>query len=338
MAISGTDASRENRVLTTTLDRYSPQISNEIARNDGVVGIFGARGAIKVVTGGQRAVETLDKSENSNFDFRSKYSDVPTGRMDSRTQAKFAWATLDGSVAINAIEKAMNSGDAKIYDLVEAEIMNAKNTIVRKVADALRASSPGAGSPESVLTLIQDNAAASQTGSTGEIARNTTYWFNQYSNTSMDLSSIGGVEALFAFLLQSCAKGTSRLDRPDFGLTSGTIYAALASYGESVRRLQSDQKTMELGFNNVVVDNATIIADPSIASGNLYLLNTNHTKLQVLRTGKMKNIGDRPQTIPVSVEGFEKAYNSLHDASIMHVTMALTSSSLQRNGIATNCS
>lgn len=338
MAISGTDASRENRVLTTTLDRYSPQISNEIARNDGVVGIFGARGAIKVVTGGQRAVETLDKSENSNFDFRSKYSDVPTGRMDSRTQAKFAWATLDGSVAINAIEKAMNSGDAKIYDLVEAEIMNAKNTIVRKVADALRASSPGASAPESVLTLIQDNAAASQTGSTGEIARNTTYWFNQYSNTSMDLSSIGGVEALFAFLLQSCAKGTSRLDRPDFGLTSGTIYAALASYGESVRRLQSDQKTMELGFNNVVVDNATIIADPSIASGNLYLLNTNHTKLQVLRTGKMKNIGDRPQTIPVSVEGFEKAYNSLHDASIMHVTMALTSSSLQRNGIATNCS
>jgi len=339
MAVSGTDANRVNRVLTTTLDRYSPQISNEIARNDGVVAVFGNRGAIKVVSGGERAIETLDTSENPNFAFRSKYSDVPTSRADTRAQAKFAFATIDGAVAINDIEKAMNMGEARIYDLVAAEIDNAKRTIVRKVADALRASTPGSTEPESVLSIIQDAAGASQTGSTGEISRTSnTYWRNAYSATAMDLSSVGGVEALFAFILQTVAKGTSKLDRPDFGLTSGTIYAALASFAENVRRFQPDSKTADLGFNNIVVDHATIIADPSIASGDLYLLNTNHMFLQVLRTPSMSNIGDRPQTLPVSVRAFETAYNSLHTASVMHLTMALTTSSLQRQGIATNCS
>lgn len=339
MAISGSDASRVNRVLTTTLDKYSPRISNELARNDGVIGVFGLRGAIKMANGGERAVETLDKSENSNFGFRSKYSDVPTSRQDSRAQAKYAWATIDGAVAINDIEKAMNSGQAKIYDLVAAEITNAKNTMIRQIADALRASSPGASDPESVLTIIQDNAGASQTGSTGEISRTANaYWRNQYSNTSMDLSSVGGFEALTAFMLQSCAKGTSKLDQPDFGLTSGTLFAALSSQNENLRRFSSDSKVADMGFSSIIVNGATIIADPSIASGNLYLINTNHMFLQVLRTPGMKNVGERPQTMPISTRAFQTAYNSLHTASIMYLTFALTCSSLQRQGIATNCS
>lgn len=248
MAVSG--ANQVNRVLTTTLDRYSPSISNEIARNDGVVAIFGNRKAIKVVTGGERAIETLDKAENPNFAFRSKYSDVPTARADTRTQAKYAWATIDGAVAINDIEKAMNMGESRIYDLVAAEITNAKRTLIRSIANALRASSPGTADPESVLSMIQDNAKGSQTGSFGEISRtaNRTWWENAYSNTSMDLSSVGGIEALYAFILQDIALGSSKSDRPDFGLTSGTLYAAMAAYAENNRRWTQDAKVAELGF------------------------------------------------------------------------------------------
>ena len=49
MAVNGSDAARVNQVLTTTLDRYAPKISNELAKNDGVIEVFGKRGAIKVV-------------------------------------------------------------------------------------------------------------------------------------------------------------------------------------------------------------------------------------------------------------------------------------------------
>ncbi len=338
MAVSGADGARLNRVLTVTLDRYSPQISNELARNDGIIGIFGARKAIKMANGGSRAIETLDVSENQNFGFRSPYSDIPTGKQDTRKQAKYAWATHDGTVTLSDHDKAMNSGESKIYDLVAEEIRNAKNTIVRQIADALRASSPGASNPESLLTLIQDNAKGSQTGSTGEIARNSTYWCNQYSAVSMDLSGTGW-EDLMAFMLQDVGKGTAKIDQPDFGLTNGTLFAALSYQGDTNRRyLGPDNETMKLGFSNIVINGATVISDPAIAAGDLYLINTNHTFLQVLRTPNMKNIGDRPQTIPISVRPFQTAYNSLHTASVMYVTLAFTSSSLQRNGIASNCS
>jgi len=337
MAISAADADRVNRVLTTTLDRYSPNISNEIKRNDGVITVFSERGRI-IVAGGQRAIETLDVAENPNFAFRSRYTDVPVAKADTRTQAKYAWATIDGAVTINKIDELVNMGESKIYDLVESDVENAKNTMVRKIADALRASSPGSNDPESILTIIQDNAGGSQTGSTGEISRTSnTYWRNQYLSTSIDLSG-AGLENLIAFILDDVAKGTSKLDKPDFGLTTGTLYAALAYNSEQYRRFGAESKIADLGFDNIVVEGATIIPDPSITSGDLYLINTNHMKLQVLKSDEQQTIGEKLQSVPVSVRPFMNAFNSLHSASIMYTTFALTASSLQRQGIATACS
>lgn len=189
MAVNGADSARVNRVLTTTFDRYSPQISNELARNDGIIGMFGLNGAIKVVTGGQRAIETLDVSENPNIGFRSMYADIPTARADTRQQAKYAWATIDGAVAINSIEEAMNSGESAIYDLVESEITNAKNTFIRKLADALRATTPGDTDPESIVSLIPDTASASQTTTTGELSRAT---LNKKNSAALTIVSYKG--------------------------------------------------------------------------------------------------------------------------------------------------
>ena len=340
MPVSAAEADRVNRVLTTTLARYSPKISNEIARNDGVVAVFGLNGRIKVVDGGEMAIETLDTAENPNFDFRPIYSDIPTARADTRKQAKYAWATIDGAVTVNKIEQAMNAGDRAIYSLVESDVDNAKRTIVRKVADALRASAPGASNPESILTLIPDTATASQTTTTGTLSRQTnSWWRSQFSNTAMDLSANGGLEALMAFILQSVSKGTAKLDQPDFGLTTGTLFAALsAGQGDANRRFAPDDKFLKLGFTNIVVMNATIIPDPSIAAGDLYLINTNSAQLQVLRTPDQTTVGERPQTMPVSVGPFENAINSLHKIALVYLTFALTCSSLQRQGIATNCS
>jgi hypothetical protein len=159
MAVS-TD--RVNRVLTTTLQRFSPQISNELARNDGVIAVFGAKGRIKV-TGGDQAVETVDYTENTNFAVRSHLSDVPTALQNTREQAKYAWSTASGAVTINDVEKAMNQGESKIYDLLEAEVTNAKNTMSRIIADALRKATPGALDSDSIYSIIEDAAAACQT-------------------------------------------------------------------------------------------------------------------------------------------------------------------------------
>ena len=334
MAVSTTSL---NRVLTVTLDRYAKKISNELARLDGVIAVFGKKGRI-LVTGGKNAVETLDYAENPNFAIRSPYVNVPTAKADTRLQAKWGWACIDGSVTLNDHDEAMNSGESKIYDLVASDVKNAQNTIVRQFANALRKASPGGSDPDSVLSLIEDNAAASQANESGGLSRSTyTWWRNQYSAATMDLSG-SNLERLFAFILQDCSKGTSKLDRPDFGLLNGTLYAALAYQAHQYTRWTPDIETAAMGFRNINVDGVVMIPDSSIVAGDLYLINTNYMQLQVLRNGNMKNVGERPQTVPVSVRGFQDAYNSRHRASIMYVDFALTTSSLQRQGIATACS
>jgi hypothetical protein len=340
MAVSGADSAVENRILTTTLARYSPQISNEIARNDGVVSVFALDGRIKIVDGGERAIETLDVSENPNIAFRDRYTNIPIAKSDTRKQAKYAWATIDGAITVNAVDLAMNSGDRRIYNLQEEDVDNAKRTLVRKVADALRAASPAATDPESVRTIIPDTATASQTTTTGELSRTTnTWWRSQYSNTAMSLNAAAGLQSLIGFYLDSCSKGTSKLDQPNFGLTTGTLFAALgAGHGDANRRFAPDDRLARLGFPNIVVMNATIIADPSVTAGDLYFINTMFAFLQVLRTPGIVDIGEKPQSLPVSVGEFQNAIDSLHKIALLYLTFAFTCSSLQRQGIATNCS
>ena len=90
-------------------------------------------------------------------------------------------------------------------------------------------------------------------------------------------------------------------------------------------------------FSNIVVDSATIISDPQITAGDLYLINTNFTNLKVLKTPHMKNaVGESPQTMPVSIRPFMTDPKSFHSIGLMYITYAFTTASSQRNGIATN--
>jgi len=342
MSIDGSDAARVNRVLTTTLDRYlgsKKGISNELKRNDGIIAVFGDRKRIEVVTG-QRAIETLDVSENSTFAARSHLQDVPTALQDSRREAKYAWATVDGSVTVNDIEQAMNAGPEQIFPLMDAEVQNAKNTIIRIIADQLRKASPTSLDPESIRTLIEDNAGGSQTNSPGGISRATNpFWRNQYDNTSMDISSNSGYGSLLAFMMQDVAKGSGLMDKPDFGLTTGTLFADLGSGNGDANRRFSDERTLKLGFSNIVVDTATIISDPNMPTGDLFLINTNFMGIKVLKTKHMKEaVGETPQTMPVSLRPFMIDPKSWHSIGLMAITYAFTLKSGQRQGIATNLS
>jgi len=142
------------------------------------------------------------------------------------------------------------------------------------------------------------------------------------------------------FMIEDCSLGASKADRPDFGLTTGALFAALSYQGDTNRRFTPDSMTLKLGFENVVINGATVIHDVEITSGDLYLINTNSMFIQVLKTPGMSNVmnNNRPQSVPVSTKSFQDQYGGLNAAAVMYVTVALTCSSLQRQGIATNCS
>ena len=336
MAVSTT---RLNRVASFVLEKAVPKISNEIARNDGIVAVLGSKGRIKIDDGGDLFETRVEYGENSNFAFRSKLDQIPTNHQDSWLTAKYGQATLSGSAVLNKVEAAQNQGEYAISRMIEGMVENAKHTAIRKVADALRAATPGSNDPESIPSLISTTAFGSQTGSTGGLNRATynTWWQNQMSSTAADLSANTGVETVMGFYWNNCSKGTSLAEQPDFGLTTGLMFAALSAFGDNQRQYIKSEEMEKLGFTSIKILNASIIADPSITAGYLYLLNTNGLAIHVLRTPQMSTIGDTSQSIPFSVGEFRDDIDTLNSVALMHVTLNLVASSLQRQGVLTGC-
>jgi len=329
--------SRTNRIASFVLEKAIPQISNEIKRNDGIVAVFGQDGRIEVVDGGDLFEMRLERAENSNFGFRTKFAQIPTDQQDNWLTAKYGQAVLSGSAVINDVEKAQNQGEYAISNMLKEMIVNSNNTIVRQVADGLRAASPGANDPESIRSLLSETAFGSQTGTIGGLSQATysTFWQNQVSTTAAALTAQAGVATLEQFYWNSVAKGAARREQPNFGLTTGTIYASLSAFGDNQRRYMKNEALEKIGFSAIELLNMRIIADPSVLAGRLYLLNTMFMKLQVLRTPQMKSIGDNPQTLPVSVKPFQSDIDSLNSVALMYIVMNLTANSLQRQGVMT---
>lgn len=335
--------SRINRIASFVLEKAIPRISNELKRNDGIVGVFGAKNRIQIVDGGDLFEERVEYQENTNFGHRTKFAQIPTAQQDNWLTAKYGQATLSGAAVLNDIENAQNRGEFAISSMIEAMIDNATNTSVRQVADALRAATPGNNDPESIQSMVEATAFGSQTSTTGGLSRSTydTWWQNQYDNTAADTSANTGIEVILAFYWNSVAKGASMIDQPDFGLTTGTIFAALSAFGDNQRRYQNDEDMQKLGFRAIKLLNMSVIADPSITAGYFYLLNTNFLRLKVLRTPQMKNAGftgETAPTIPISAQPFQKDIDSLNSYALMHATYNLVSSSLQRQGVMDNVS
>lgn len=343
MAVS---VSRSDRQIAFVLEKSAPFISNEIKRNDSILAIFGLKNRFKIQNGGDLFEHEIEKSENSNVGWRGRFAQIDTNQQDSWRTLKYSQATLDGSIIVNLIEMAQAASEWKKHDLMKQNITNTIHTISRKLADALRAAAPGANEPESLLTIIQKAAFGTQTGTMGGLNRAdyATIWQNQYHNTASDLSAQAGLKQLMNFYWQSVSKGAAVMDQSDFGLLSGTQYAGLSAFSDNARRWSNNEEYSKLGFNNIKVLNMTLVADPAIDITDLYMLNTNHLYIQILKMDGLPQIGggngemDDQQNIPISWGPLQLDIDSPNYVKMFFVTMNLTCNSLQRQGVMDNLS
>ena len=327
--------SRDTRVQSFVIEKATPYISNQLKLNDAIVAIFGANNRIKIQNGGDLFNERMMYGQNSNVGWTGKLSQIPTAQQNNWLTAKYGQANLTGSIVINQIEENQNEGDFAISDMLTAMVENAVQTVITTVADGLRAAAPGATEPNSVVALIEQTAFGSQTSTTGNLSRATyaTWWQNQYNNDGADLSSNAGIKKLEQVYWQDCAKGAGLREQPDFGLTRGTYFASLSAYGDSLRQFSGDSKLRQLGFDAIKVLNMSVMADPSMPSGTFYMLNTNYLRLQVLRSPSMKQYGENPDTIPLTMGELVKDIDSLNKVQLFYITMNLTTNSLRHQGV-----
>lgn len=339
------------RDIAFTFERKSPEIFENIFLQNGCLAALGAGGRVKVVRGGNRFDERVHLGQNSTVDARSKFAQIPTDFQNNFLTAEYGQAVISGSGVVNLVEVDQNSGKEKIDDLASALINEAKLTFPNKIADLLMIATSTSTGPESIVQRIEATAYGSQTSSLGGISRGshtglsdpTDAWQNQYSSTTIsDISGAAGIGALSKFLW-TCSPGGGALNQqPDVGLTTTGVMAKASGGGDVLRRYGVNDKLMNLGFDNIKVNNCTLMADRNVATGYLYALNTNYLRLQVLGgpktnvVGDVKTIGDGKQSVPLQVRPAIESDDYLNYTIKMYIVLNLTFGGLRQHGLQTN--
>lgn len=276
-------------------------------------------------SGGLDFAQPVLIGENSNFSFRSHYSQIPSDIQDPTREFKFDPVTLSGTIVVNKKHELMNMGRSQIKKWATTLKMQAQTSIENIVNRALWAASPTANiEPESLQSLISDTPT---TGTIGGVSRvGNTYAQNKVNAST--ITSIGSTTGLAALHKMRAILGGDAKTTPDFAVTTATLYSALHAFMDGNRRLTSDEQTTKLGFENFMLGPAVLGYDGDGATGecpasHFYYLNSKHLFFQVLDGGSFV------------FEPFSYKDNSLNATSIFYLMCNLTTNLPSSMGVFT---
>ena len=287
-------------VVTTTLNAWSEDVYDNVTNNNallyffkkfGKLGLVGEgnvkMGSIETRSGGKQIEEDISIKENSNVGFVAYNETVGTDAVDVLNQAIFDWKYCYGNAVLYGAEIDM-AADSKYrkHKLVENIVLNAEETMVNKIGEALFNTSD-ADSIDGLPKLITDNGA----GTVGGIST-TTYplWANKYKNVAANPTASVLLQSM-AELYRDCTRGKSS---PDIIVTTPALYSLFESALTPQQRF-TNSKLADAGFEALKFHGAEVIFDESCPANRMYMLNTkaivfNFHKDQMFKVGKMEKL------------------------------------------------
>ena len=291
-------------VVTTTLNAWSNQVYDNVTNNNallyyfkkfGKLGLVGEgnvkMGSIETRSGGKQIEEDISIKENSNVGFVAYNETVGTDAVDVLQQAIFDWKFCYGNAVLYGAEIDM-AADSKFrkHKLVENVVLNAEETMVNKIGEALFNTSD-ADSIDGLPKLITDDGTCTGSSAVGGISTATyAKWKNKYVNVAANPSA-ATLLAKMAELYRDCTRGKSS---PDIIVTTPTLYSLFESALTPQQRF-STSKLADAGFEALKFHGADVIFDENCPANRMYFLNTkamafNFHRDQMFKVGKMEKL------------------------------------------------
>ena len=287
-------------VVTTTLNAWSNDVYDNVTNNNallyyfkkfGKLGLYGESGAkmgsIETRGGGKQIEEDISIVENSNVGFVAYNETVGTDAVDVLNEAVYDWKFCYGNAVLYGAEIDM-AADSKFrkHKLVENIVLNAEETMVNKIGEALFNTSD-ADSINGLPQLITDDG----TGTVGGIST-TTYplWKNKFKNVAANPTPSVLLKAM-ADLYRDCTRGKST---PDVIVTTPELYSTFESALTPQHRF-TNSKLADAGFEALKFHGAEVIFDENCPANRMYMLNTkaivfNFHRDQMFKVGKMEKL------------------------------------------------
>lgn len=287
-------------IVTTTLNAWSKDVYDNVTNNNallyafkkfGKLGLVGEgnvkMGSIETRSGGKQIEEDISLVENSNVGFVAYNETVGTDAVDVLNQAIFDWKYCYGNAVLYGAEIDM-AADSKFrkHKLVENIVLNAEETMVNKIGEALFNTSD-ADSINGLPQLITDDG----TGTVGGIST-TTYpnWKNKFKNVAANPTASALLQAM-AELYRDCTRGKSS---PDIIVTTPALYSLFESALTPQQRFTTS-RLADAGFEALKFHGADVIFDENCPANRMYMLNTkaivfNFHRDQMFKVGKMEKL------------------------------------------------
>ena len=295
------DSRTFGRILAYVTERIEPGIKDTVGVHSPAVGIFLAEtlgasfGATrlsgagrKLQTGGERirVNHRLGRSTNSNR-LAGQWANVSTAAQDNVRPAFYNWKHYSGAATFSFFEELVSMGETALANLVTEEMDNEVRSLAELIGEDIYAD----GGADAINTLANLISADDSIGGLD----GTNYVKNGGWN-ARGLSARGTVPASIDFAsgafstqgladLRTCwYNATEGSQQPTVGLTGQTNLARYEGVLQPQERY-TNASMADGGFMNLAFKTVPMIADSKceeMASGTIFLVNTNATRMVVL--------------------------------------------------------
>ena len=282
--------STTGQLLTTTLNNYKPQITDNVLNNHPLLIKLKEKGNIIKVSGGASFQEKLSYASNGTVQFQGEYDTYDTTPADVLTTAEFAQKILTGTATMSDLEMAQNSGKERIVPLLASKMKVLESSLKNQLGTSIYADGTGTGGKDigGLQLLLAD---APTTGTVGGIDRATyTFWRNQLYDFSVEsvTASATTIQGAMNTMYSRCQVQQGEL--PDLIASDDVYFAYYESSLQTIQRL-TDSSKGKLGFNMLAYKNAEVFYDPECPASHMYFINSDHVFLKHL--GKdLFNVGE----------------------------------------------
>lgn len=235
--------------------------------------------AFKSINGGRTINQPVEYAVNTTVKSYSDTETLDTTRIDVFDELQENWKEIAGTVTMSELEKAVNQGEGRKFDLLAAKLENLRNS-KRKVINEQCFSDGTGNNSKDIAGLRYIVADDPTTGSVHGINRASHTWFRSQQTTDSG-TSFNALRSNMRILYNNCSNGV-HAKHPDWVVTSQTVFEGYESLLISNERVVSKEKgQFDAGFKNeyATFKGIPIAYDDDCPADSLYMLNNQNLKL-----------------------------------------------------------
>lgn len=306
-------------LIATTLQNFSNKIMDNVVTNNTLARHLMQSGNLKVVSGGRQFVHQLLYAKNPTFAARTKLGTIDATYTEPITASEWDIKVLSGRIDLATLDVAMNAGSReKLLDFVNVKKLEAEVSMGELLGDQMFTASPASVDFDSIPRIISEDPDLDTTVG-GISGVDNTWWRNYSHNTVVSAfnTTQNGVNAIDT----SVNASTFGTMGPKIIITTNAIFTLyMLSLTNNVRYMTSDlAEKGDAAFRHLMYATMPFYADDNCPTGNLYGIDTDSLKLQVLAQGNMKQTP------------FQFATNQLASSALMYFFANLTCGSRRTN-------